>query len=139
MIRPLLSCFLLLLACPVLAEAPFAIQSVGEESPQGFSRIFSKRVVVFRIPVYATSQTPDNKVLHAAGVLAQYLDNDEDGTANDTEVIRSMTQEHGGSGLVMFGTEMEIESSGIFDAPLPDMHLQDLYAEETMPEGSEAS
>ena len=51
MIRPLLTCFLLLLACPLLAEGPLTIQPVGKESPHGFSRIFSKRVVVFQIPV----------------------------------------------------------------------------------------
>ena len=37
-------------------------------------RAFSKRVEVFGIEVDASRSTPDAKVLHAANVLAQYLD-----------------------------------------------------------------
>ena len=64
---------LVLLLAPLgsAAELPLKIQPVGEESPRGFSRTFSKRVDVFGIPVFATTGTPDAKVLHAANVLAQ--------------------------------------------------------------------
>ena len=42
--------------------------------------------------------------------------------------------------MVMFGTEDEVESSGVFESDLLErMRLQDLYASETFPEGSEAA
>ncbi len=140
MIRPLLSYFLLLLACPVLAESPFAIQPVGDESPQGFSRIFSKRVVVFRIPVYATSQTPDTKVLHAAGVLAQYLDNDADGKVDNELVVAMMIQNR--AGMIMAATERSFQRLDVH-RHIPErtwdrMILQGLYGEETIPGGIES-
>ena len=49
-------------------------------SPPKFEKYFGKYVDVFGVPIYATSQVTDGKVLHAANVLAQYLDNDADGT-----------------------------------------------------------
>jgi len=141
MIRPLLSCFLLLLlTCPVLAEAPFTIQPVGEESPQGFSRVFSKRVVVFRIPLYATSQTPDNKVLHAAGVLAQYLDNDADGKVDNERVVSMMIQNR--AGMIMAATERSFQRLDVHrhipERTWNSMILQGLYGEETIPGGIES-
>ena len=38
-----------------------------------------KYVNVFGAHVFATEKTPDSKVLHAATILAEYLDNDEHG------------------------------------------------------------
>ena len=49
---------------------------VKEASPE--ENPFAKQVEVFGVHVYATFSTPDKKVLYAANVLAQYLDNDED-------------------------------------------------------------
>ena len=57
-----------------------------EENP------FTKQVEVFGVHVYATSSTPDDKVLHAANVLAQYLDNDEDGVPDDQAVVDAMVK-----------------------------------------------
>jgi len=54
----------------------FALESIGDGP---FAEVFSKSVDVFGVMVVATDGVPDHKVLHAAGVLAQYLDNDEDG------------------------------------------------------------
>jgi hypothetical protein len=82
---------------------------------------------------------PDADIQHTARVIAQYLDNDEDGVADDPSVVAAL-QAHGGAGMVMFSTEDELESSGIFESSIPElMRLQDLYASETFPEGSEAA
>ena len=47
---------------------------------------FSKSVDVFGIYILATDSTPDSKVIHTANVLAQCLDNDQDGDP-DNEIV----------------------------------------------------
>jgi hypothetical protein len=56
---------------------------------------FGKRVDVFGVPVHATVNAPDAKVLHAAGVLAQYLDNDGDGSPDDPYLVETMRRNDG--------------------------------------------
>lgn len=48
---------------------------------------FSKYVNVFGVHVFSTQRTPDIKIRHVAGVLAQYLDNDEDGAPDNPLVL----------------------------------------------------
>ena len=120
------------------AATPLKILPVGKESPEGFSRIFSKRVDVFAIPVYATARTPDGKVLHAANVLAQYLDNDADGEPDNQLVHQTMQKNK--AGIMMTATARSFERidlhryipERIWDA----MVMQGLYGEETRPGGS---
>ena len=117
------------------AELPLKIQSVGDESPRGFSRTFSKRVDVFGIPVYATAGTPDSKVLHAANVLAQYLDNNADGEPDHAQVHAMMKKKK--AAMMMAATERSFERldvhryipERIWDA----MVMQGLFGEETLP------
>jgi len=117
------------------AEFPLRIQSVGDESPRGFSRTFSKRVDVFGIPVYATAGTPDSKVLHAANVLAQYLDNNADGEPDHAQVHAMMKKKK--AAMMMAATERSFERldvhryipERIWDA----MVMQGLFGEETLP------
>jgi hypothetical protein len=105
-----------------------------------FAPYFPKYVDVFGVGVFATEGVPDNKLLHAAHVMAQYLDNDEDGAVDNQLVLDTMLNQQGnGSALVIFATEAEIESTGVFESDLPWKYgLQDLYATETHPEGSSA-
>ena len=44
---------------------------------------FHKYVKVFGVTIVAHKDVPDKKVLHAANVLAQYVDNDGDGYADN--------------------------------------------------------
>lgn len=131
---------LLLAASPAPADSPLAIQPVGNESPEGFSHVFSKRVDVFGIPVFATSRTPDSKVLHAAGVLAQYLDNDADGTVDNRRVLEMMKKNK--AGMVMTATERSFEQLDVHrfipERIWDSMILQGLYGEETIPGGIES-
>ena len=108
-------------------EPTFELGDVDDETLGAF---FSKSVDVFGVTIVASESTPDAKVLHAAHVMAQYLDNDEDGVVDDAAVVGSLVAEK--ATLVMFATEREAENSGIFEADIPeDRGFQDLYGEET--------
>ena len=120
------------------AEAVLKIESVGKESPRGFSRTFGKRVDVFGIPVYATADTPDAKVLHAANVLAQYLDNDADGKPDHAQVHAMMKKNK--AAMVMTATERSFERLDVHryipERTWDAMITQGLFGEETLPEWS---
>jgi hypothetical protein len=118
-------------------DSGLAIRDVPSGDYSDFGQYFSKHVDVFGVHIFATAATPDDKVLHAAHVLAQYLDNDEDGSPDNAALVTEMTGQPGGASLVMFATENDVENSGIFESDLPDRFpMQDLFGEETHPEGS---
>ena len=69
---------------------------------------FSKYVSVFGIHVFATPTTPDDKVLHASKVMAQYLDNDEDGVPDNLLVMSHLVSRN--AYLVMTANDEEFET-----------------------------
>jgi len=85
----LIACVVILClpGCAVNQETDLSEIEAGEPS---FGSYFEKRVDVFGIPVHATANAPDAKVLHAAGVLAQYLDNGEDGSPDDPYLLETL-------------------------------------------------
>ena len=96
-------------------------------------KYFAKYVDVFGVPVYATSDVPDDKVLHAAQILAQYLDNDADGTPDNPLVVEKLKETN--SAIPLFANEWEDETSKIWD-DFSDVELNcwiALYADETNP------
>ncbi len=94
---------------------------------------FVKQVKIFGIPVKATAKVSDEKLLHAANVMAEYLDNDENGTPDNQDVVDALVDNE--AVLLMFGSENEINE--VFKSDEPPENGQDLYATETHPEGSE--
>ena len=81
-----------------IAEPEQEVQSVDltiSSSPI-LEKYFAKYVDVFGIPIYATSDVADDKVLHAANVLAQYLDNDTDGIPDNPLVVEKIKANDGG-------------------------------------------
>jgi len=103
--------------------------------------LFSKHIRVFGIHIFATTDTPDGKLMHAAGVLAQYLDNDEDGVVDDSAVVENMTAVNASIVMVAYEEDMEDIFENVpesihqmFDAG--EFWAQDLYGEETIPPGS---
>ena len=96
-------------------------------------KYFAKYVDVFGVPVYATSDVPDDKVLHVAQILAQYLDNDADGTPDNPLVVEKLKETN--SAIPLFANEWEDETSKIWD-DFSDVELNcwiALYADETNP------
>ena len=90
-------------------------------------------VNVFGIHIFSSSTTSEDKLSHAAGVLAQYLDNDEDGVPDNTRVLSQLVSRS--VFIIMPGTEAEMEG---LEMDLVDKagyrFGQDLYGEETKPD-----
>jgi hypothetical protein len=106
---------------------------------------FTKQVDVFGVPVIATNTTGDDKLLHAAGVLAQFLDNDADGEPDNPLILQGLLDANGtivmtktqgegrtiprdsrprGQGLYDEETHPNAREEGIFDASLEEiLHL----------------
>ena len=110
-----------------------------DDVPRSLRQAFAKRVMVFGIPVFASRSTPDAKVLHAASVLAEYLDNDEDGRPDNRRVVQAMREHR--AGIMMYATQREaerreIEDDDEDDRDSRDRHLQGLFGEETHPGGA---
>ena len=115
----------------------FELQPIPEDGRLAvFRPDFVKHVEVFGLQVVATPRTEDAKVLHAAHVLAQWLDNDEDGRVDDRNVHRVLVE--GGAFLVMFETERERRGVRVNHRRLEEEGFyigQDLYGDETHPDG----
>lgn len=109
--------------------------SGSKAAPAAKSKGFVKQVTVFGIPVKATASVSNEKLLHAAGVMAEYLDNDEDGTPDNPDVVDQMVEKQ--AVLMMFGTENEISTVFPNESDSP-RNGQDLYASETHPEGPQS-
>ncbi len=93
----------------------FSLQPVTDAA---LAEFFTKQVDVFGVQIAGTETTPDYKVLHAANVMAQYLDNDEDGTPDNQAVVDAMVENR--ALLVMFADFDELENSGIFASDVFD-------------------
>jgi len=98
---------------------------------------YTKQIDVFGIPVIATDGVSDAKMMHAASILAEYLDNDQDGKADDPKVIDAI-HEHNGF-LYMAADESEEDTEFPNDVFDDNQDFgQNLFAEETRPESSSA-
>ena len=92
---------------------------------------FTKQIDVFDVKIYATDNVEDNKMLHAANVLAEYLDNNEDGLIDDTNVHSHIKDRK--TYLVLYEDEDEESEGGIIWS-----FSQNLFNIEIFPEGSSA-
>ena len=97
-----------------------------EANTDGILNAFSRKVVVFGIDIYAVPQVLDDKLLHAANVMAQYLDNDEDGIVDNQLVVDKMLENK--AFMVMWNSENDLNID-----PPSDRLGQDLGNDETNP------
>ena len=105
-------------------------------SADGYEKYFSKQVNVFGVTILASNNTPDSKVLHVANVFAQYLDNDADGTPDNSKVIYSLKKNK--AHFLMCETEEEVKCTNwsdddkwIDDMLIDQSCAQIQYADET--------
>ena len=114
---------------------PFTVRAVPEGPLSPFGKYFSKYLNVFGVHIFATRSTPDNKLRHVAAVMAEYLDNNEDGKPDNPKVLDALASRD--AYLVMTANERE------FDRVDPETwHAhgfqagQFQHAEETRPSGN---
>ena len=86
--------------------------------------MYNRKVEVFGINIYAHRKVGDSKLLHTANILAQYLDNDEDGIADNPLVVAKIIENQATLGMK--------RSSGSW-VKTPEF-AQDLYDDECLPE-----
>lgn len=87
---------------------------------------FNRKVIVFGVDIYAAAGVEDSKLLHAANIMAQYIDNNEDGVIDNQLVIEKMLENK--AFLYMWKTENDHLSTE------PSSRSgQDLGADETVP------
>lgn len=87
---------------------------------------FNRKVVVFGIDIYAAPRVEDAKLLHAANLMAQYLDNNEDGVVDNPTVLASMKANK--AFLFLWKTQGDMPT-----APPSGRLGQDLGNDETIP------
>lgn len=101
----------------------FTIVSNADAGYTGFNR----KVVVFGIPIYAVATVNDSKLLHAANLMAQYLDNNEDEIVDNQAVLDAMLTNN----AFMFMWKSESDQNTV---SMPDnAEGQDLGNDETIP------
>ncbi|MGC6486873.1 MAG: exo-alpha-sialidase [Planctomycetota bacterium] len=99
----------LALACALQGpESPDLVVTAvpgGRYAP--LQRSFAQHVDVFGVKVFGTRRVPRSKLLHVATVLAEYLDNDEDGAVDNEAVLQAMVARD--AFMAVFGSEREME------------------------------
>ena len=116
------------------AVPDFKIQPVPGGKLAPFQKVFKKYVNVFGVHCFATARTPDAKLRHAAVIMAEYLDNDEDGQPDNPTVLAALVKRN--AFLVMTATERALErlDHGAFEDA--GFHAgQGQFATETLPGG----
>ena len=83
------------------------VRAVPAGRLEHFRKSFRKYVNVFGVHVFATAKTPDSKVLHAATILAEYLDNDEDGKPDNSLVVEALASRD--AFLMMTASDRELD------------------------------
>ena len=132
------TCSILILLLASLSCGGCTTDSANDQDeaalPNAFS-VFTKMVDVFGVKIYASAATGDDKVLHAAAVMAEYLDNDEDGMPDNQRVVDAMVSRN--ATLIMFNDEAEEEKLFKPDRALFEKYeLQNLFHRETHPDGA---
>ena len=136
--------FILPLAIILLSSTygnSFTVSNTLPDDLSAASNVFGKSVEVFGLRVLATSSVPDAKVLHTANVLAEYLDNDENGSVDQPEVLAKLLGSSNSeiATMVLFASENEQESYGNdFETLMRVLErTQNLFADEIFENGSQ--
>ncbi|MCH2210247.1 MAG: hypothetical protein MK110_03025 [Fuerstiella sp.] len=113
----------------------FPVTSLNRQQPRILQRIFDRRTEVFGTTILATPKVSDAAITHTAGILAEFLDNDEDGNV-DVPRVAGLMRERGAT-MIVFVNEREFEQHGETLESLFDRRvLQPLWETEIHPDGA---
>ena len=105
--------------------------------PEKFRRVttaFETSIPVFGVHVLAVKGFDAARHRHVAAVLAEYLDNDEDGKADNPQVVESMASRS--MAMVLFKSERDMERLDRSGMEAYDFrYLQGQFQSETLPKG----
>lgn len=128
-----ISVLFVLLACNKKTSGPFGPINEGDDpnfkiiaNNDGILPSFTRKVEVFGVKIFAVPAVTDANLLHAANVMAQYLDNDEDGVPDNPAVLTKLVEEK--AFLVMWAKERDLNID-----PPAGWEGQDLGNDETQP------
>ena len=114
------------------AEPDFKIHSGKNDRLPGLKSALPKHVQVFGLFIQATDRVPEAKLLHAASITANFLDNDRNGKPDNPTVNDKLWNER--AAIVMGYDERELERLHDRYGELFDNYtLQGLFATETLP------
>ena len=121
----------------------FRILGVGSEAQplvdRDVAKAFPKQTRVFGILVAGSATAPDGKILHAARVLAEYLDSNEDGMPDNQAVVDYLVKSRATLVMAADNDELKTLAEKLFDdasSPTDLERFQDLQADETHPGGA---
>ena len=114
----------------VMPKFEVIVQEVTKENNyKSFYKKFNRAVNVFGLTVVADKKAPEDKLVHQAWVMYQYLDNDQNGFVDNYKVVEFLQNEK----AYMFLTSKRFN---------PERHekdgwnvAQDCFADETRPNG----
>ncbi len=126
-------------ATALQTPSQFQVQGLPNDAPQIARQIFDKHTSVFGIDIFATASMQNNQILHAANMMAEYLDNDEDGNVDDPFVVAEMNRRN--AALIVFEDENEFENlfEEIEDTPGAEdifQSWQTLFDQDIVPNGA---
>tara|TARA_B110000037_G_scaffold212551_1_gene265428 strand:- start:180 stop:962 length:783 start_codon:yes stop_codon:yes gene_type:complete len=118
----------------VAGTPDFRIRPVPGGKHTVFRKQFTQHIDVFGVHLFGTAGTPPGKLRHAAIIMAEYLDNDEDGKPDNPEVLATMLKRN--AFLVMAENERAMDrlDHDIFQEA-GFHHGQGQFATETNPGG----
>ncbi len=114
-------------------QTPIIERGMAIKSGDKAFDIFAKKVDVFGVSIYATQYVSDTVLTHVAGVLAQYLDNNEDGLADEPQVVARLKKDR--AAMVLFkkpDSALFKKFDRLFDPDKDKRPVQDLYASEVV-------
>ena len=100
-------------AVTVLAAVPVVSSplTVTSHSDSGYE-LLTRKIDVFGIGIYAADGVAESKLIHAAHVLAEYLDNDEDGVVDNQLVVDAMIASKATIGLWKNEDDLDVITEG---------------------------
>lgn len=120
------------------SDAPEVVTNLSIQSlPSGFDNafdVFEQYVSVFGVHVVATNDVPEDKVLHAATILAEYLDSDEDGEVDNPDVLDALLDNN--ATLILFADENRDFENFVDSVDHDEQMSQPLFAFEIQPGGA---